>query len=88
MPPFAARLRGVRRRRAPALTGRVWPRCLRRSVHIHHWLYLLLIGLAIRACKCGTRHPRAYSAAIGFCAGGFLQGLQYDDWHHVVWWDD
>jgi hypothetical protein len=65
------------------LLGWVW--C---SVHIHHWLYLIAIGLAVRGCKCGIRRPRAYAATIGFCVGGFFQGLTYDDWYFVVWLDE
>lgn len=57
-------------------------------MHIHHWLYLLFIGLLAWALNCGVRQPRVYTAVIGFCVGGFLQGLTYDDWYQVMWLDD
>jgi hypothetical protein len=57
-------------------------------VHIHHWLYLIAVGLLARALNCGIWRPWVYAATIGFCVGGFFQGLTYDDWYQVVWWDD
>ena len=56
--------------------------CGYHSVHIHHWLYLIIIGLLLCWYDCFTGIG---AAAIGMCAGGTLQGVvMYDDWHHVV----
>ena len=61
-------------------------------VHVHHWLYLLLLYAASllllpRVPSTTLPMPRAAVADLvaGWCAGGLCQGLKYDDWHLVLW---
>ncbi len=58
------------------------------EVHMHHWLYLTLIGLTL----IGLQHandekklPHAvYATGVGFCVGGIVQGFKYSDWYSVI----
>jgi hypothetical protein len=44
------------------------------SIHIHHWLYLFIIGIVT-----------SFTSLKYFCLGGMIQGLfSYDDWWQII----
>ena len=57
--------------------GRSW------HLHIHHWLYLLVLGTLLFLFA--ERTPIARAAIYG-CVGGAAQGIHCypEDWHRVV----
>lgn len=57
----------------------------RLSFHVHHWCYLLIFYLIIYFHLHVYMQSSTFDLIGGFCLGGFVQGLKYDDWHRVVW---
>ena len=48
-------------------------------IHIHHWLYLLIIGVSLSFIE-------YFLYAKYFCFGGIIQGIvRYKDWYKVVY---
>ena len=58
-------------------------------IHLHHWVYLLIICLFLFLEQHYWRDHAAsypvYSFASAFCLGGSVQGLKYADWFNVIW---
>lgn len=54
-----------------------WGMLKTHRVHIHHWLYCLIILLS--AWITGITHP----FLIGLCSGGITHGVQFCDWHKI-----
>ena len=63
-------------------------------VHLHHWLYLLILFAIFRFLmrpwagggeKEGGWKAMARDAVEAMCLGGFTQGLVYEDWRNVLW---
>jgi hypothetical protein len=58
-------------------------------IHLHHWVYLLIICLFLFLEQTYFAEHAAsssvYSFASAFCLGGSVQGLKYADWSHVIW---
>jgi hypothetical protein len=45
------------------------------NVHIHHWLYLFLLGSIT-----------SFEPLQMFCLGGMAQGIvNYEDWYKIIW---
>ena len=58
-------------------------------VHLHHWLYLLIINFIVFLSKDAgffRKHMSIYWAIISLCFGGACQGLIYDDWKNCFRW--
>jgi hypothetical protein len=48
-------------------------------VHIHHWLYCLVLLALLHALQVGN------GCLDGFLTGSVIQGLTYRDWHLLVY---
>ena len=59
------------------------------SIHLHHWVYLLIICFFLFLEQTYFAEHAAsssvYSFASAFCLGGSVQGLKYADWSRVIW---
>lgn len=51
------------------------------SLHVHHWLYLTLIGALIHMGN--PSFNGLLGITKGFCVGGVVQGLTFSNWHEI-----